>query len=116
MINSIACRRAAACGAAAALVLAFLPGASAHDVTAQAARSTAAGLADGAPVSLQGRLSVLDFIYLNAAGHERIYALVGDDGSVTRVQFGPGVAVRSGARLAATGHAVRGAVIVEQHQ
>ncbi len=109
-------RRAAACGAAAVLALTFLPSASAHDVTTPFAQSKAAGLADGAPVSLQGRLSVLDFIYLNAAGHERIYALVGDDGSVTRVKFGAGVSVRSGSRIVATGHAARGAVIVEQHQ
>ena len=116
MNRSLALRRAVACGAAAALALAFAAGASAHHGAPHETNSKAAGLADGAPVSLQGRLSVLDFIYLNGAGHERIYAIVGDDGSATRVQFAAGVTVRAGARLVATGHAVRGAVIVDQHQ
>jgi len=113
MLTTLAWRRAAVFGAAAALALAFAPVAVAHHAGPDS-HSKAAGLADGTPVALQGRLSVLDFI--NGAGHERIYALVGDDGSATRVQFGAGVTVQSGTRLAAVGRAVHGGVVIDRHQ
>jgi hypothetical protein len=116
MNRGIARRRAAAWVAVAALALATLPGAYAHHVDAHGAGSKAAALSDGASVSLAGRLSVLDFIYMNGAGHERIYALVGEDGSATRLKFANGVTVRQGAQLSVSGHVKRGAVIVEQHE
>ncbi len=116
MNSGFALRRAAAWAAVATLALGLGTGAYAHHIDAHQQGSKAAGLADGSPVSLAGRLSVLDFIYLNGAGRERIYALVGDDGSVTRLKFANGVVVQQGSRITASGHVKRGAVIVERQE
>src|SRR4029453_2894936 len=59
---------------------------------------------------------VVDFIYKNGAGRERIYALVGENGAATRLKFATGVTMHQGAQLPVSGHAKRGAVIVEQHE
>jgi hypothetical protein len=92
------------------------PAAYAHHAGPSGHRSAAAGLPDGTPVSLEGRLSMLDFVYPGGAGHERIYALVGADGAVTRVWFAANAKVRQGASLVVSGYASRGAVVVELQQ
>jgi len=102
--------------AVAALAWAAAPAVYAHHAGPAAHRSAVAGLPDGTPISLEGRLSILDFVYPGGAGHERIYALVGNDGAVTRLSFPANAAVRQGASLVASGYASRGAMVVQLQQ
>ena len=93
-----------------AVLLVAAPPALAHHVSAS--KSALAGVRDGTPVVLAGRLAILDFIY--GTGRERIYALVSADGTTTRIAFGPGAgALSQGMQLSVTGHASRGALIVD---
>lgn len=73
-------------------------------------------LPDGTPVSVEGRLSILDFHYRGGGGHERIQAIVDAGGKATRVSFAAGADVRDGMTLTASGVASRGAVVVGQFQ
>jgi len=88
----------------------------AHHAGPSGHRSAAAGVPDGAPMSLEGRLSILDFVYPGGAGHERVYAIVGSDGSVTRVSFAANASVHQGDSLVVSGIASRGAINVQQQQ
>jgi len=101
--------RGIARAAAAALLLGVASAALAHHVTASKSAVAVAG--DG-PVALEGRLAILDFI--RGTGRERIYALVSGDGTATRIAFGQNAgALSQGMQLAVTGHASRGALIVD---
>jgi hypothetical protein len=80
--NSI--KRLVALATFSALAWAGVPGAYAHHVGASGNKSAAAGMPDGTSMSLDGRLSILDFVYPGGAGQERIYAIVGEDGTVTQ--------------------------------
>src|SRR5215471_7569617 len=88
----------------------------AHHAGPSGHRSAAAGVPDGAPMSLEGRLSILDFVYPGGTSHERVYAIVGSDGSVTRVSFAADANVRQGDSLVVSGYASRGAINVRQQQ
>ena len=55
--------------AVAALAWAAAPAVYAHHAGPAAHRSAVAGLPDGTPISLEGRLSILDFVYPGGAGH-----------------------------------------------
>ena len=113
-LNSI--KRLVALAAVLALPWAGVPTAYAHHANPSGNRSAAAGLPDGTAVSLEGRLSVLDFVYPGGASHERIYAIVGSDGAVTRVAFAANATPRQGASLVVSGYASRGVLIVQQQQ
>lgn len=102
--------------ALAALAWAVVPAAYAHHAGPSPHRSAAAGVPDGTPMSLEGRLSILDFIYPGGAGHERVYALVGNDGVATRVAFAANAGVRQGASLVVSGYASRGTLVVQMQQ
>ena len=65
-------------------------------------------------MSLEGRVSILDFV--NGGGHERIYALVGSDGSATRVKFAANATVRQGMSLVVSGYASHRTLVVQQQQ
>jgi hypothetical protein len=71
-------------------------------------------LPDGTAVSVQGRLSILDFHH--GTGHERIQAIVGADGKATRASFPSGADLRNGMAVTASGVASQGAVVVAQYQ
>ena len=100
----------------AALAWAGVPAAYAHHAGPSPHRSAAAGVPDGTPMSLEGRLSILDFVYPGGAGHERVTALVGSDGVVTRVAFAANAGGRQGASLVVSGYASRGTLVVQQQQ
>jgi Gametolysin peptidase M11 len=102
--------------ALAALAWAAIPAAYAHHAGPSGHRSAAAGVPDGTPMSLEGRLSILDFVYPGGAGHERIYALVGNDGAVTRLSFAANAGVHQGASLVVSGYVSRGALAVQMPQ
>jgi hypothetical protein len=112
-LHSIKKHWAASC-VVAGIALAGLPAAQAHHVAPSSAKSAVAGIADGTSVSAEGRLSILDFV--NGGGRERIYALVGSDGTVTRVSFAAGADVRQGMQLVVSGRVSRGALAVAQQQ
>ena len=96
--------------AAAALLLGVASAALAHHVSGS--NSAVAVANDGAPVALDGRLAILDFIH--GTGRERIYALVSGDGTATRIALGQNAgALSQGMQLAVTGHVSRGALIVD---
>ena len=104
-------KRGAAVTAMTAFAWMASPAAWAHHATPASAGSAVAGLRDGTALSLSGRLSTLEFVYPGGVGRERIYALVGPDGSATRVQFAAGVdhpagrfAHRLGPRVARRAH------------
>jgi hypothetical protein len=91
-------------------------GAIAHDAGAGTPSAQALALQDGATIDLTGRLSILNVVVPMGPGSERIYALVGADGTVTRLDPGvQGVAWRDGMALALSGHVVNAALIVDQY-
>jgi hypothetical protein len=69
---------------------------------------------DGTSMSLEGRLSILDFV--NGGGHERVYALVASDGSATRVKFAANASVRQGMSLVVSGYTSHRMLVVQQQQ
>jgi hypothetical protein len=103
-------------GAIVGFALAGTSGALAHHAGPTGTGSAVAGLPDGSPTTLEGRLAILDFVYPGGAGRERIYALVGTDGRATRVSFGANADVRQGMRLVVSGRAFHGALVVTQQQ
>ena len=108
--------RAAAFSALAAVAWAAVPAAHAHHTAPAASGSAAAGMPDGTAMSLEGRLSVLDFVYPGGAGIERIYALVSHDGAATRVKFAPNATIARGASLMVSGHVSHGTLVVDQQR
>ena len=102
--------------ALAALASAVIPAVYAHHAGPSGHRSAAAGVPDGTPMSLEGRLSILDFIYPGGAGRERIYALVDSHGAATRVAFAANASVRQDASVVVSGYAFRGALVVQAQQ
>ena len=105
--------RRAAGVVAVAVLFGATPAAFAHHVNASKSATTA--LREGAPVVIEGQLSILEFVH--GSGYERIYALVASDGTATRLAFNQSAGgLRQGMRLAVTGHASRGALIVESQR
>jgi hypothetical protein len=77
------------------------PAAFADHAGAQPSRSATAGMPDGASMTLEGRLAILDFVH--GTSRERLYALVAADGTATRLAFGPNAGeLRQGMALAVT--------------
>ncbi len=110
--NSI--KHLTAMAAIAAVAGAGIPSAYAHHAAPVDQGSAVAGMPDGAAMSLEGRVSILDFV--NGGGHERIYALVGSDGSATRVKFAANATVRQGMSLVVSGYASHRTLVVQQQQ
>ena len=108
--------RLAAVATLAATAWSAVPVAQAHHATPAGTGSVVAGMPDGTSMSLEGRLSILDFVYPGGGGSERIYALVSQDGAATRVKFAASPIVARGASLVVSGYASHGALIVEQQQ
>ena len=113
-LNSM--QRLAVLGAVAAFALAGVPGAYADHSVSSGTRSAVAGIPDGTSISVEGRLSILEFVYPGGASRERIYALVASDGTATRVAFAANANVRPGMSLVVSGRVSHGALVVQQHQ
>src|SRR4030095_13758874 len=105
--------RRAAGVVAVAVLFGATPAAFAHHVNASKSATTT--LREGAPLVIEGQLSILEFVH--GSGYERIYALVASDGTATRLAFNQSAdGLRQGMRLAVTGHASRGALVVESQR
>ena len=110
--NSI--HRLAAVAVIAVVAGAGVPAAYAHHAAPVDHGSAVAGMPDGTSMSLEGRLSILDFV--NGGGQERIYALVASDGSATRVKFAANASVRQGMFLVVSGYTSHRMLVVQQQQ
>lgn len=104
--------KSATCALAIVILSLGCSGAIAHEAAPSA---QPAALQDGATMDLAGRLSILNVVVPMGPGSERIYALVGADGTVTRLDPGvQGVAWRDGMSLTLTGHVANAALFVDQ--
>jgi len=85
----------------------------AHHVSAHET-GAAVPLADDTPLALTGRVSVLDVVGLRGASHERIVALVSEDGRALRLKLAAGTQLADGASVAVAGRMSRGALLVDR--